>query len=141
MSSVEEGEIFTQVSVVTSFRAMREGRLKEAMKEHPHDITAARGGLVGKELLMREGLGRSTFSYRPGHHPMGGEMFGAPGICSKSSSEHLPGSSEHLDTLHEIARPVGSVRKASRKAAYHSRKKRANVSEGRYARLVREGRR
>jgi len=35
-------------------------------------------------------------------------MFGAPGICSK------PGS-EHLDTLREIARPVGSVRKASRK--------------------------
>jgi ATP-dependent DNA helicase RecG len=62
-------------------------------------------------------------------------MFGAPGICSKSSSEHLLGSfehlpesfehliasfehliasSEHLDTLREIARPVGSVRKASR---------------------------
>ena len=41
-------------------------------------------------------------------------MFGAPGICSKPSSEHLPGSSEHLDPLREIARPVGSVRKASR---------------------------
>ena len=48
-------------------------------------------------------------------------MFGAPGICSKPSSEHLTesfehliASSEHLDTLREIARQVGSVRKASR---------------------------
>ena len=31
------------------------------------------------------------------------------------SFEHLIASSEHLDTLREIARPVGSVRKASRK--------------------------
>ena len=63
-------------------------------------------------------------------------MFGAGGICSKPSSEHLPGSSEHLtessehliassehliassehlDKLREIAGPVRSVRKASRK--------------------------
>lgn len=42
-------------------------------------------------------------------------MFGAPGICSKQSSEHLIASSEHLDTLREIARPVRSVRKAPKK--------------------------
>jgi len=49
-------------------------------------------------------------------------MFGAPGICSKPNSEHLPGSSEHLiansehlDALREVAGPVRSVWKALRK--------------------------
>lgn len=114
MSSVGEREIFTQVLVVTSFQGMREGRPKEVTKEHPHDITVALHGLVEKGLLMSEGSGRSTFSYRLGRHPMEGEMFGASGICSKQSSEHLLASSEHLATLQEIARPVRSVRKASR---------------------------
>ncbi len=70
-------------------------------------------------------------------------MFGAPGICSKpssehliASSEHLGASSEHLETLREIARQVGSVRKASRKVAYRSRGAQANICEGCYARLV-----
>jgi len=128
MSSVGECGILTQVLVVASFRGMREGRLKEVTKEHRHDITVALHGLVEKGLLMSEGSGRSTFYYRPGHHPMESEMFGAPGICSKSSSEHLPGSFEHLtessehliasfehlDKLREIAGQVRSVRKASR---------------------------
>ena len=66
-------------------------------------------------------------------------MFGAPGICSKPSSEHLPesfehliASSEHLDTLHEIARPVGSVRKASRKVVEATV---LRLCEGRYLAL------
>ena len=73
-------------------------------------------------------------------------MFGAPGICSKPSSEHLPGSSEHLpesfehliassehlDTLREIARPVGSVRKASRKVVEATI---LRLCEGRYLAL------
>ena len=91
---------------------MREGRLKEVTKEHPHDISVVLHDLVEKGLLVNEGPGRSTFSCR----------LGAPGICSKSSSEHLPesfghliASSEHLDALREIARPVGSVRKAPKK--------------------------
>jgi ATP-dependent DNA helicase RecG len=84
------------------------GRLKEVTKEHPHDITVAFHGLVDKGLLMREGSGRSTFYYRPGHHPM-------ESGCSELDFEHLPGNSKHLDTLREIARPVRSVRKASRK--------------------------
>ena len=78
----------------------------QVTKEYPHDISVALHGLVKKGLLMSEGSGRSTFSYRPGHLPMESEMFGATGICSKSSSEHLPksfehliASSEHLDTL------------------------------------------
>jgi len=124
------GEV-EQLALVTAHceGCVNHGRLKEVTKEHPHDITVALHGLVEKGLLMSEGSGRSTFYYRPGRHPMEGEMFGAPGICSKPSSEHLPGSSEHLpesfehliassehlDTLREIARPVGSVRKASRK--------------------------
>ncbi len=122
------------------------GRLKEVTKEHPHDITVALHGLVEKGLLMSEGSGRSTFYYRPGRHPMEGEMFGAPGICSKPSSEHLPGSSEHLpesfehliasskhlDTLREIARPVGSVRKASRKVVEATI---LRLCEGRYLTL------
>ena len=58
--------------------------------------------------------GRNTFYYRPGHHPMGDEMFGAGTICSKSNSEHLPGNSEHLDTLRNIAEPIRSLRKAPR---------------------------
>ena len=87
-------------------------------------------------------------------------MFGAPGICSKSSSEHLLGSfehlpesfehliasfehliasSEHLDTLREIARRVGSVRKAPKKAVYRSREAQTHICEGCYSRLVREG--
>jgi len=41
-------------------------------EEHPHDITVAFGGPVGKGLLMSEGSGRSMFSYRPGRHPMEG---------------------------------------------------------------------
>jgi len=102
------------------------GRLKEVTKAHPHDITVALHGLVEKGLLISEGSGRNTFYYRPGRHPMGDEMFGAGGICSKSnsehlvessehlvtSSEHLPRNSEHLDTLREIAEPVRSLRKA-----------------------------
>ncbi len=66
-------------------------------------------------------------------------MFGAPGICSKSSSEHLPesfghliASSEHLDALREIARPVGSVRKASRKVVEATV---LRLCEGRYLAL------
>ena len=75
------------------------GRLKEVTKAHPHDISVALHGLVEKGLLISEGSGRNTFYYRPGRHPMEDEMFGAGGICSKSSSEHLPMNSEHLDTL------------------------------------------
>ena len=48
-------------------------------------------------------------------------------------------SSEHLDTLREIARLVGSVRKAPKKAVYRSREAQAKICEGCYARLVREG--
>ena len=66
-------------------------------------------------------------------------MFGAPGICSKSISEHLPesfghliASSEHLDALREIARPVGSVRKASRKVVEATV---LRLCEGRYLAL------
>ncbi len=75
-------------------------------------------------------------------------MFGASGICSKSSCEHLPESfehlianSEHLDTVRGIARLVGSVRKAPKKVAYRSRGAQANICGVRrcYARLVREG--
>jgi len=115
------------------------GRLKEVTKEHRHDITVALHGLVEKRLLMSEGSGRSTFYYRPGHHPMEGEMFGAPGICSKSSSEHLSesfehliASSEHLDTLRKIAGPVSSVRKASKKVVEATI---LHLCEGRYLTL------
>ena len=102
MSSVGERGIFTQMLVVTFFRGcINHGRLKEVTKEHPHDITVAPGGLVGKGLLMSEGSGRSTFSYRPGRHPMAGgcsELLGsvrsrapnicrgAPNICQKASN-------------------------------------------------------
>ena len=97
------------------------GRPKEVTKEHPHDITMALHGPVGKGLLMSEGSGRSTFSCRPGRRPMAGrcsELPGsvrsrAPNIC-RGSFEHLIASSEHLDTLREIARPVRSMQKASR---------------------------
>jgi hypothetical protein len=56
-------------------------------------------------------------------------MFGAPGICSKPNSEHLPGNSEHLDALRGIARLVGSVRKAPKKVAYRSRGAQAKICE------------
>jgi hypothetical protein len=55
------------------------GRLKEVTKEHPHDITVALGGLVEKGLLMSEGPGKSTFSYRPGRRPMEGGCSELPG--------------------------------------------------------------
>jgi ATP-dependent DNA helicase RecG len=115
MSGVGEHGIFMQTLVVTSFQGMREGRPKEVAKEHPHDITVALRGLAEKGLLVSEESGRSTFYYRPGHHPMGDGCL-EPGVCSKSSSEHLPGSSEHLiassehlDTLREIAGPGSST--------------------------------
>ena len=115
MSSVGERGIFTQMLVVTFFWRMREGRLNEVTTEHPHDITVALHGLVEKGLLMSEGSGRSTFSYRPGCHSMEGgcsEILGsvrsrAPNICWGSfehlteSFEHLIASSEHLGTLRE----------------------------------------
>jgi len=44
----------------------------------------------------------------------------------------LIASSEHLDTLHEIARPVGSVRKASRKVVEATV---LRLCEGRYLAL------
>jgi|GEM_PF-1748851 len=72
MSSVGERGIFTQMVGVTVFRRMREGRLNEVTKEHPHDITVALGCPVEKGLLMSEGSGGSTFSCRPGRHPMEG---------------------------------------------------------------------
>ena len=72
MSSVGERGIFTQMLVVTFFWRMREGRLNEVTTEHPHDITVALHGPVGKGLLMSEGSGGSTFSCRPGRHPMEG---------------------------------------------------------------------
>lgn len=100
-------------------------RLKEVTKEYPHDIIAAIHGLAEKGLLVSEGSGRSTFYYRPGHHSMESEVFGAPGICSKSSSEHL-------DTLREIARPVGSVRKTPRKVVEATI---LRLCEGRYLTL------
>ena len=146
MSSVGERGIFTQMLVVTFFWRMREGRLNEVTTEHPHDITVALHGPVGKGLLMSEGSGRSTFSYRPGRHPMAGgcsELLGsvrsrAPNICRGSfehlteSFEHLIASSEHLDTLREVARPVGSVRKASRKVVEATI---LRLCEGRYLTL------
>ena len=115
-------------------------------KEHPHDITVAFGGPIEKGLLMSKGPGRSTFSYRPGRRPMEGkcsELLGsvrgrAPNIC-RGSFEHLIASSEHLDTLREIARLVGSVRKAPKKAVYRSREAQTHICEGCYSRLVREG--
>ena len=42
------------------------------------------------------------------------ELFEVGSICSKPNSEYLVGSSEHLDTLLEIAEPVRSLRNASR---------------------------
>ena len=48
------------------------------------------------------------------------------------SFEHLIASSEHLDTLREIARPVGSVRKASRKVVEATI---LRLCEGRYLTL------
>jgi hypothetical protein len=42
------------------------------------------------------------------------ELFEAGSICSKPNSEYLVGSSEHLDTLLEIAEPVRSLRNAPR---------------------------
>lgn len=111
------------------------GRLKQLTKEHSHDITIAFHGLVEKGLLLSEGKGRNTFYYRPGHHPMGNEMFGADEVCSKLNSEHLTGrfehltgssehlasSSEHLisesiqeDTLRAVAEKVSSKRKMSK---------------------------
>jgi len=114
------GEIERLALVTTQAEGcVNHGRLKEVTKEHPHDITVALHGLVEKGFLISEGSGRNTFYYRPGHHPMGDEMFGAESICSKpasehlpESSEHLPGSSEHLDTLRTIAEPVRTSRKA-----------------------------
>jgi len=134
MSSVGERGIFTQMLVVTFFWRMREGRLNEVTTEHPHDITVALHGPVEKGLLMSEGVRPEHVLLPSWPPPDGGWMFGVPGICSKPSSEHLPesfehliASSEHLDTLREIARPVGSVRKASRKVAYRSRGAQANI--------------
>jgi ATP-dependent DNA helicase RecG len=46
--------------------------------------------------------------------PMRDELFEAGSICSKPNSEYLVGSSEHLDTLLEIAEPVRSLRNAPR---------------------------
>ncbi len=125
---------------------MNHSRLKEVTKEHPHDITVALGGPVGKGLLMSEGSGRSTFSYRPGRHPMEGgcsDLLGsvrssASNICWESfehlpeSFEHLIASSEHLDTLREIARSVGSVRETSRKVVEATM---LRLCEGRYLAL------
>ncbi len=78
---------------------MNHSRLKELTKEHPHDITVSLHALVEKEFLKSEGLGRGTFYYLPGRHPMRDEMFGAGALCSVQGSEHLKDSSEHLDTL------------------------------------------
>ena len=60
-------------------RGMREGRLKEVTKEHPHDISVVLHDPVEKGLLVNEGPGRSTFSCRPGRPPMEGGCSELPG--------------------------------------------------------------
>jgi len=117
-------------------------RLKELSREHPHDITVSLHALVENGFLKSEGIGRGTFYYLPGKHPIRDEMFGASEVSSAQrsehlsvdrggldragfnragfnrpirsmqSSEHLENYSEHLDTLLPIAESVRSVKKA-----------------------------
>ncbi|ADN36239.1 putative transcriptional regulator [Methanolacinia petrolearia DSM 11571] len=135
-----------KVALVTAFceGCVNHSRMKEVTKEHPHDITVSLHDMVEKGFLVSEGMGRGTFYYLPGRHPMKNEMFGAGGvgplqgsralrldrggldrggfnitgfdrpIHSGHSSEHLNNSSEHLDTLIPIAEPVRSMKKAPR---------------------------
>jgi len=128
-------------------------RLKELTKEHPHDITVSLHALVEHGFLKSEGVGRGTFYYLPGRHPMRDEMFGAGAVCSVQSSEHLPensehlkdssehlpensehleDSSEHLNTLLLIAEPVRSAGKAPKE---HVESTILQLCDGRYLTL------
>ncbi|MDD1728079.1 MAG: AAA family ATPase, partial [Methanospirillum sp.] len=110
-------------------------RMKELVKDHPHDISRSLHALVEHGFLESDGSGKATFYYLPGKHPMQDEMFGVHGSSNEVSSVHmgespvhltaslvhLEGSSDRLiddpDILPElqgIAKPVFSTGKASK---------------------------
>lgn len=110
-------------------------RMKELVKDHPHDISRSLHALVENGLLESDGSGKATFYYLPGEHPMQDEMFGAQRSSTEVSSVHMGGSLVHLTAslvhlegssdrliddpdilseLQEIARPISSTGKASR---------------------------
>lgn len=100
-------------------------RMKELVKDHPHDISQALHALVEKGFIEREGSGNGTFYYLIGEHPMQDEMFGAQVGRSEQmvvSSEHLTGNMVHLgptpeqwDRLMEIAKPIRESSKVKSK--------------------------
>lgn len=80
-----------RVALVTAFceGCVNHSRMKELTKEHPHDITLSLHGMVEKGFLVSEGVGRGTFYYLPGKHPMKDEMFGVGGMCLPKGSRQL----------------------------------------------------
>lgn len=70
-------------------------RLKELTKDHPHDLSVKLHALVERGLLESDGLGRSTFYYLPGQHPIREAELGvsAPPARPAGNSVHNgPGS-------------------------------------------------
>ena len=110
------GEAFTGLSRLEQLILITAGteefvnhrRMKELVKNHPHDISQSLHVLVEKGFLQREGSSTATFYYLTGHHPMQDEMFGVPA----GSPEHLEGSSEHWTRLLTLAEPVRRSQKS-----------------------------
>lgn len=72
-------------------------RLSEISMEHTHDISRALAILTEKGWLESDGVGRGTFYFLPGEHPLQKDgIFAEPLPNVEKSSEHLPESSEHL---------------------------------------------
>ncbi len=87
--ALTRGELIALVTARTE-KCVTHGRLKELTKEHSADLTRILHGLVEKQLLVSEGVGKATFYYLPGEHPIADE-FGA-GVAS---SVHKSISSVH----------------------------------------------
>jgi ATP-dependent DNA helicase RecG len=102
-------------------------RLIELSKEHPSELTKILHGLVDRKFLTSEGVGKGTFYFLLGEHPIKGEIIREPMSIDKSSehlslnsehlslnSEHLSLNSEHLEKLKQIAKSVTISKKSSK---------------------------
>lgn len=100
------GEAFDQMSslqrialiIAKSEGCVTHSKLKDVVKDHPHDISQTLVGLVRSVFLEQEGHGRMSFYYFPGEHPMQGELFGFQGSSDPGSPVQ---ERENLDHLHD----------------------------------------
>ncbi len=103
---LSEIELISLVTAKTE-KCVTHTRLKELTKEHSADLTRTLHGLVERKMLLSEGVGKATFYYLPGGHPISDDFGSGDSTLSSMHKElsyvHKESNSVHneLNSVHK----------------------------------------